>query len=204
MDRRVGSSERLAVVGAGAMGCIFGAALAEAGLDVTLLDVSRPLVDRINEAGVTVVRDGVERTASVPATDDPATIGPVDAAILFVKCYQTEAADGADAPARRRRVGRRVASERLGKRIDPRASDRRRPGRRRRDHHSGTSLGPAGSRTTRRARRSSGRTRATRSTGAALSSARSGRRGSRSRRPPTCAWGVEEARLHAAGLAAAP
>jgi 2-dehydropantoate 2-reductase len=88
----MGSSERLAIVGAGAMGCIFGATLAEAGLDVTLLDVSRPLVDRINEAGVTVVRDGVERTASVRATDDPATIGPVGAAIVFVKCYHTEGA----------------------------------------------------------------------------------------------------------------
>jgi 2-dehydropantoate 2-reductase len=88
----MGASDRLAVVGAGAMGCIFGATLAEAGLDVTLLDVSRPLVDRINEAGVTVVRDGVERTASVRATDDPAAIGPVSAAIVFVKCYHTEAA----------------------------------------------------------------------------------------------------------------
>jgi 2-dehydropantoate 2-reductase len=88
----MGSSERLAIVGAGAMGCVFGATLAEAGLDVTLLDVSRPLVDRINEAGVTVVRDGVERTASVRTTDDPAAIGPVSAAIVFVKCYHTEAA----------------------------------------------------------------------------------------------------------------
>ncbi len=85
-------SKRLAIVGAGAMGSIFGAALAEAGVDVTLLDVSRPLVDRINAAGVTVVRGGVERVVPVPATDDPSAIGRVGAAIVFVKCYQTEAA----------------------------------------------------------------------------------------------------------------
>jgi 2-dehydropantoate 2-reductase len=88
----VEGSDRLAIVGAGAMGSIFGAALAEAGVDVTLLDVSRPLVDRINEAGIRVVRDGVERSVSVPATDDPRAIGRVGAAIVFVKCYQTEAA----------------------------------------------------------------------------------------------------------------
>jgi 2-dehydropantoate 2-reductase len=86
------SSPRLAVVGAGAMGCIFGAALAEAGVDVTLLDVARPLVDRINDAGVTIVRAEKERSVRVPATDDPSTIGRVDAAIVFVKCYHTASA----------------------------------------------------------------------------------------------------------------
>jgi len=83
---------RVAIVGAGAMGCIFGAALADAGVDVTLLDVARPLVDRVNEAGVTIVRGGEEATTRVPATDDPSAIGEVDAAIVFVKCYQTESA----------------------------------------------------------------------------------------------------------------
>lgn len=86
------SSPRIAIVGAGAMGCIFGAALAEAGVDVTLLDVVRPLVDHINEAGVTIVRADTERSVRVPATDDPSAIGQVDAAIVFVKCYQTESA----------------------------------------------------------------------------------------------------------------
>jgi len=86
------SSPKLAVVGAGAMGCIFGAALAEAGGDVTVLDVARPLVDRINDAGVTIVQADVERTVRVPATWDPSSIGHVDAAIVFVKCYQTASA----------------------------------------------------------------------------------------------------------------
>lgn len=83
---------RIGIVGAGAMGCIFGASLAEAGVDVTLLDVDRPLVDRINDAGVTVVQAGTERSVRVLATGDPSSIGHVDAAILFVKCYQTASA----------------------------------------------------------------------------------------------------------------
>jgi 2-dehydropantoate 2-reductase len=74
------------------MGCIFGAALAEAAVDVTLLDVARPLVEHIDAAGVTIVREGDETTTRVAATDDPGSIGEVDAAVVFVKCYQTESA----------------------------------------------------------------------------------------------------------------
>lgn len=87
-----GRSPRIAIIGAGAMGCIFGAALADAGVDVTLVDVARPLVEHINEAGVTIVRAGEEKTTDVPATDDPDAVGEVDAAIVFVKCYHTESA----------------------------------------------------------------------------------------------------------------
>jgi 2-dehydropantoate 2-reductase len=86
------SGPRIVVVGAGAMGSIFGAALAEGGSDVVLLDVAKPLVERINAQGVTIVHGGEERTVRVPATDDPSTIGTVDAAIVFVKCYHTESA----------------------------------------------------------------------------------------------------------------
>jgi 2-dehydropantoate 2-reductase len=74
------------------MGCLFGAALAEAGVDVTLLDVSQPLVDQINREGVAVVRDGVERRVVISAATNPERVGVVDAAIVFVKCYHTKAA----------------------------------------------------------------------------------------------------------------
>lgn len=83
---------RIGIVGAGAMGCLFGAKLATAGADVTLLDVSEPLVDHINDVGVTVVRDGSEETVAIRAVTDPGAVGVVEAAIVFVKCYQTEAA----------------------------------------------------------------------------------------------------------------
>ncbi len=87
---------RIAVVGAGAMGTIFGARFHEAGHDTVLLDVVQPLVEAINAAGVTVVRGEEERTVRVPATTDPATVGPCDLVVFFVKCYHTaQAAEGA-------------------------------------------------------------------------------------------------------------
>jgi 2-dehydropantoate 2-reductase len=83
---------RIAVVGAGAMGSIFGARLAGGGNDVVLVDVARPLVEKINEAGITVRRDDKSTITRVPATADPSKIGPVELVVFFVKCYHTAAA----------------------------------------------------------------------------------------------------------------
>ncbi len=83
---------RIAVVGAGAMGSIFAARLAQGGHDVALLDVAAALVDRINAEGVKVVRGQESSVTRVRATTDPAEIGPVDAAVFFVKCYHTASA----------------------------------------------------------------------------------------------------------------
>ncbi len=64
-----------------------------------LVDVAEPLVDKINADGVTVRdKSGEERTTRVEATTDPAQVGPVDVVVVFVKCYQTEAAARAGAP----------------------------------------------------------------------------------------------------------
>src|SRR5581483_1583666 len=90
--REKGSTMRIAVVGAGAMGSIFAARLAQGGHDVALLDVAAALVDRINAEGVKVVRGQESSVTRVRATTDPAEIGPVDAAVFFVKCYHTAAA----------------------------------------------------------------------------------------------------------------
>ncbi len=83
---------KIAVVGAGAMGSIFGARFAQAGHDTVLLDVSTPLVDSINAGGVTVVRGEDETTTRVPATSDFESVGPVDVVVFFVKCYHTSSA----------------------------------------------------------------------------------------------------------------
>jgi len=83
---------RIAVVGAGAMGSIFGARFAGAGHEVVLVDVARPLVDTINESGVTVVRGEESTNTRVPATTDPSEVGPVDAVVFCVKCYHTASA----------------------------------------------------------------------------------------------------------------
>ncbi|TML68122.1 MAG: 2-dehydropantoate 2-reductase [Actinobacteria bacterium] len=83
---------RIAVVGAGAMGSIFGAALARGGHDVVLVDVAAPLVEKINTDGVTIVRGEERTTTRIPATTAPAEAGTVDLAVFFVKCYHTASA----------------------------------------------------------------------------------------------------------------
>ena len=85
--------------GAGAMGGIFGAYLSKAGQEVFLIDVSRPAIDAINDAGLSVEeKDGSTAIYRVPATDNPASVGPVDLIVNFVKCYHTEAAIRGAAP----------------------------------------------------------------------------------------------------------
>ncbi|MGE5273365.1 MAG: ketopantoate reductase family protein [Verrucomicrobiota bacterium] len=83
---------RIAIVGAGAMGSIFGAALARGGNEVTLVDVAEPLVEKVNTEGVTIVRGDDHTTTRVPATSDASSVGIVDAVVFFVKCYHTASA----------------------------------------------------------------------------------------------------------------
>jgi 2-dehydropantoate 2-reductase len=83
---------KIAVVGAGAMGAIFGARFVQGGHDTVLVDVAAPLVERINADGVTIVRGDEETVTRVAATGDPAAVGPVDLVVFCVKCYHTESA----------------------------------------------------------------------------------------------------------------
>ena len=63
------------------------------GNDVTLIDVSKPAVEAINASGLTIEeKDGSQPVIRVPASTEPAKVGPVDLIINFVKCYHTEAA----------------------------------------------------------------------------------------------------------------
>lgn len=87
---------KIAVVGAGAMGSIFGARFHQAGHDTVLVDVAQPLVDAINADGVTVIRGDEETVTRVAATTDPSSVGQVDIVVFFTKCYHTQsAAEGA-------------------------------------------------------------------------------------------------------------
>lgn len=83
---------KIAVVGAGAMGSIFGARLAQGGHEVVLVDVVERLVEKLNADGVTIVRDEEETSIRLPATNDPASVGVVDAVVFFTKCYHTAVA----------------------------------------------------------------------------------------------------------------
>ena len=123
---------RIAVVGAGAMGSIFGTALVRGGDEVTLVDVAQPLVDKINADGVTVVRGDDRSTSRVPATNDPTSVGVVDARHLLRQVLPHRRGGRARAAARGAGHGRRLAPERVGerrrarRRLRPRAGGRRR------------------------------------------------------------------------------
>lgn len=80
---------RIAVVGAGAMGCLYGGHLAETGVDVSLVDIWREHVDAINEKGLHMTGVSGDRVVHVPATTDPESVGKVDLMLLFVKSYDT-------------------------------------------------------------------------------------------------------------------
>ncbi|MDY7041650.1 MAG: 2-dehydropantoate 2-reductase [Chloroflexota bacterium] len=83
---------KIAIVGAGAMGSLFGAKLSDVA-QVTLLDPWREHVAAIRRDGLRITAlDGREVTVQVAATDDPDEVDPVDLAIIFVKSHQTEMA----------------------------------------------------------------------------------------------------------------
>ena len=75
---------QVAVIGAGAMGSLFGGLLAEGGLSVVLIDVWQEHVDAINSRGLRIVGHGGERTVPVVAATDPAAAA--NARIVLFQC----------------------------------------------------------------------------------------------------------------------
>ena len=59
---------KIAVLGAGAMGSLFGGLLAEKGLDVVLIDVWKEHVDAINKKGLKMDGYGGDRFIKIKAT----------------------------------------------------------------------------------------------------------------------------------------
>ena len=83
---------KVAVLGAGAMGALFGSQLAEGGLDVTLIDIWREHVDAVNDRGLRVVGHRGEHRVNVAATTDPAACGAADVVLVQCKAASTTAA----------------------------------------------------------------------------------------------------------------
>ena len=83
---------RIAVIGAGGVGGAFGAALAKAGADVTFVARGAHL-HAMRSHGLRI-EGGRGETLIKPAqaTDDPATIGPVDFVLFCVKLWDVETA----------------------------------------------------------------------------------------------------------------
>ena len=70
-------STHVVVLGAGAMGSLFGGLVAEGGLDVTLVDPWREHIEAIRQRGLRMVGHGGDRRISVEATTDPASVRSV-------------------------------------------------------------------------------------------------------------------------------
>lgn len=75
------------VVGAGAMGSLFGGLLAQGGLDVTLVDVRPDHVDAVNRDGLRLTGHGGDRTIRVRATADPSAIARADVVLFQCKAF---------------------------------------------------------------------------------------------------------------------
>lgn len=82
---------KIAVVGAGAMGCLFGGKLSLVA-DVWLVDPWKEHVAALQKDGLEIVgRDGTVERLQVRAVQDPLQVpDPVDLALIFVKSQQTE------------------------------------------------------------------------------------------------------------------
>ena len=89
---------RIAIMGAGGVGSYLGARLAAAGTDTTLI-ARGPHLDAMRARGLAVESPrGDVSVTEIGATDDPASIGPVDIVLLTVKLYGIKAACRSIAP----------------------------------------------------------------------------------------------------------
>lgn len=82
---------RIAVLGAGGIGAFYGARLARDGAAVHLVARGAHL-EAMRERGLTIETPEGSESCRLDATNDPATIGPVDVVLFCVKSYDTEAA----------------------------------------------------------------------------------------------------------------
>jgi len=84
---------KIAVIGSGGVGGFYGARLAHAGYDVTFIARGAHLAAmRANGLTIENAAQGDLHIARVTATDDAASVGPVDLVLIAVKLWDTQAA----------------------------------------------------------------------------------------------------------------
>ena len=83
---------KIGIVGAGAMGCVYAALMADAGNEVWAIDTWQAHVDAIVANGLRLEGASGDRTVALGATTDPATVGPCDLVIVATKAPQVEVA----------------------------------------------------------------------------------------------------------------
>lgn len=80
------------IIGAGAMGSLFGGLLTLAGGEVRLVGNRKDQIDAICSAGLTLEEKGELRIIRMNATSDVTSVGKADLVIFFVKTYDIEVA----------------------------------------------------------------------------------------------------------------
>lgn len=80
---------KICVLGAGALGCTFGAALAEGGFDVWLLCRPGAHADALESSGLQVVTPTGERRVPIQVATRAEEVGTVDLLIVLVKSFDT-------------------------------------------------------------------------------------------------------------------
>jgi 2-dehydropantoate 2-reductase len=83
---------RVAILGAGAMGSVFGARLFMGGADITLLDVNQAHLDAINSDGLRVSLDDGDHRLELKACSPEDYSGDADLILLFTKVFHTASA----------------------------------------------------------------------------------------------------------------
>ncbi|MEW6101448.1 MAG: 2-dehydropantoate 2-reductase [Candidatus Omnitrophota bacterium] len=80
---------KIAIIGPGAMGCLFAAFLSKAKQEVWVLDKDKERSEELSRAGISVEGVSGDWHAQVQATAKAEDIGPVDLVIVCVKSYDT-------------------------------------------------------------------------------------------------------------------
>jgi 2-dehydropantoate 2-reductase len=80
------------IMGAGAMGSLFGGLLTLSKEDVWLVEIREDHLQALGSAGLAVEERGKIQTIPVHATKEVATIGKADLVLFFVKAYHTQKA----------------------------------------------------------------------------------------------------------------
>ena len=82
---------KIAVIGAGAMGSIYGGRLSQKN-DVFMIDKIENVVNTINQDGITLVENGEDHVFHPKAGTSSEGLGEMDLIILFVKALWSKAA----------------------------------------------------------------------------------------------------------------
>lgn len=84
---------KIAIIGAGAMGSLYGGLLSEAGHDVYLIDIGTDHIEAICQRGLYIEsKDGTRIVRNIKAVTDPQNVGEAQLVFIFVKATDTEKA----------------------------------------------------------------------------------------------------------------